>query len=467
MSLIGKAFSEIFTFSRASGGGRINAGGQFEWVAANQPRFDYSPINLASGTGSQTLTLNKGRVYALTVVGGTATVTGGVINGLMGVASGMVETLSGSGTADVTFTLFGSVTAVHVREVLGILIEEQRTNIAAVSSGSAASVFPSGAACSKGIGTAGTGYAGGSPGTIAKNAIGAGARGQVNYTITPGGVYSASIRLKKPGAFDGDFHAFGEYAETNKLVVFNPYTGAISFQGSGLAAAKIKDLGLWWGIEITCSMVGSLFAASYFPAYNQDGSYNESNAIGTGASRTIDGLQIEQGAFATSYIPTSGSQVTRAADLLSINTLSPWFGATEGSVAITFDAIAAVQPGIYPGLFTFEGASAADRIGAIMTPAQAINSLRRKSGSADSYAGTTATVSPNSQIKFAQAWNSASQVSALNGAAASGTILWDGIPAGLSKMLIGRFDATLNGHIRKLRYYPKRLSDAQLQALTA
>ena len=37
-------FSNIVTFTRASGGGRFNAQGQYEWLPANEPRIDYDPV---------------------------------------------------------------------------------------------------------------------------------------------------------------------------------------------------------------------------------------------------------------------------------------------------------------------------------------------------------------------------------------------------------------------------------------
>lgn len=40
-------FSDIITFTRASGGGRFNAQGQYEWLPANEPRIDYDPVTLA------------------------------------------------------------------------------------------------------------------------------------------------------------------------------------------------------------------------------------------------------------------------------------------------------------------------------------------------------------------------------------------------------------------------------------
>jgi hypothetical protein len=49
----------------------------------------------------------------------------------------------------------------------------------------------------------------------------------------------------------------------------------------------------------------------------------------------------------------------------------------------------------------------------------------------------------------------------------SATVTWDGIPSGINKLRLGMFDIPLNGHIRKLKYFPKRLSDSELQSLTA
>lgn len=43
-----KTFNDVITFTRASGGGRWNSAGQYEWLAADKPRFDYDPITKAA-----------------------------------------------------------------------------------------------------------------------------------------------------------------------------------------------------------------------------------------------------------------------------------------------------------------------------------------------------------------------------------------------------------------------------------
>ncbi|EPL59961.1 hypothetical protein B382_23928 [Stutzerimonas stutzeri B1SMN1] len=44
LDLSPRAFSDLITFTRASGGGRFNAQGQYEWLPANQPRLDFDPV---------------------------------------------------------------------------------------------------------------------------------------------------------------------------------------------------------------------------------------------------------------------------------------------------------------------------------------------------------------------------------------------------------------------------------------
>ena len=42
-----ETFSNVITFTRASGGGRFNASGVYEWLGNDVPRLDYDPVTLA------------------------------------------------------------------------------------------------------------------------------------------------------------------------------------------------------------------------------------------------------------------------------------------------------------------------------------------------------------------------------------------------------------------------------------
>jgi len=81
----------------------------------------------------------------------------------------------------------------------------------------------------------------------------------------------------------------------------------------------------WYRISVT----GSITTGTTYTRLNaQIGDGNTTTAVG---DAYIWGAQLEQGAFPTSYIPTTAASVTRAADDLNIPT-GGWFNAAEGTV---------------------------------------------------------------------------------------------------------------------------------------
>jgi len=182
----------------------------------------------------------------------------------------------------------------------------------------------------------------------------------------------------------------------------------------------------------------------------------------------IYGAQLEAGAFATSYIPTVASQVTRAADQTRIvaPNFAPWYNQSEGT-------------------FVFEGSSVAPS-----TLAQTLNALGANDGTnnnthrvgrfsnfwfGETRDGNVQQAAPsaaggsyaqNTTAKVAYAYKTNDFALSANGAAAvtdtSGTV-----PTVITRLDVGGPTIQLNGHVRSIRYYPVRLSDAQLQALTA
>jgi hypothetical protein len=172
--------------------------------------------------------------------------------------------------------------------------------------------------------------------------------------------------------------------------------------------------------------------------------------------------QLEQGAFATSVIPTTTATVTRAADVASISgsNFSAWYRQDEGSFfCSTFAPKGSVVFGTGD---TFDNTQ--------YVTVSALNNVPIRSGGLDQ-AFLTAPVSSsaNTNIALGYALNSFAAVS--NG----GTISTDtggAVPLAQVRLKLGSsaWDTTgvnnINGHIRRLTYWPVRLGNNVLQQIT-
>jgi hypothetical protein len=175
----------------------------------------------------------------------------------------------------------------------------------------------------------------------------------------------------------------------------------------------------------------------------------------------IWGAQLEAGAFATSYIPTVAAQVTRAADVASMTSsnFSSWFSNAEGTLYTEINPRAlAVSSGVQVNDNT-----TSNRI-RLATTSVSDQGTVTTSGTAQATldGGTPAA---NTNMKLAMSYKFNDFALSLNGGTAatdtSGTV-----PV-VNQLQIGAETTTVgNLNIKKIAYYPKALSDAEKQALT-
>ena len=119
-------------------------------------------------------------------------------------------------------------------------------------------------------------------------------------------------------------------------ISFNEVDGTYNLMsGSGniTPSAKSEDYGTYWRFSITATDTGSntLCIAYIYATISENGSSTSSAA---GSARTIWGMQLEAGAYATSYIPTTTASVTRNADSCSKSSISSLIGQTEGTIFV-------------------------------------------------------------------------------------------------------------------------------------
>jgi hypothetical protein len=185
---------------------------------------------------------------------------------------------------------------------------------------------------------------------------------------------------------------------------------------------------------------------------------NLSTVVGDNSSSVLAfGFQVEQGAFPTSYIPTTTATVTRDADVASITgtNFSSWYRQDEGT---WLGSISKISGG--GRLVETTGPGGAYSMSIRPSPT-GVNFARNDSGSS----GVLYTLLP---VKIAASYSSPSIQGAVNGTLAS--LLTNGNHSNsINTVEIGRLPsegAYLGGTIARLTYYPVRLPDATLQTLT-
>ena len=174
--------------------------------------------------------------------------------------------------------------------------------------------------------------------------------------------------------------------------------------------------------------------------------------------------QIEAGAFPTSYIPTTTAQVTRAADVASVNTLSPWYNPLEGTLVvegIPNDNSAAVR-----GLSCLDDGTASNRMQLRYDSSQRASFLAVAGGSVQ--AGTLVSA-PNSwpvgtRRKAAMSY-AANAFSFSSGGEPIQTDTSGTVPT-VNRLSIGFGPnaPTVNGIISSITYYPRVIDVQQASA---
>lgn len=178
--------------------------------------------------------------------------------------------------------------------------------------------------------------------------------------------------------------------------------------------------------------------------------------------------QIEAGAFATSYIPTTSGSVTRNADVVSMTgtNFSSWYNQTEGAFVSQFMTSLLSASGS-----TVYAVAAADDGGGNNQITQYIysnfaGSQIRAGGSGQADLNGNGSPANNTPIKIGIAFALNNVAVSANGAAPS-TDSSALIPT-VDRFYVGSraFGSSLNGHVQKIMYWPQRITNAQLQAFT-
>lgn len=346
----------------------------------------------------------------------------------------------------------------------GLLIEEARTNICTYSEQfdnaawfltnatvtANATTAPNGLATADALfETAATGY---HSITVASTII----------ATVSGSSYTFSTYIKANGRTKG----YLSVVQGGGYVIFDLTAKTNVFGGNGtnetVVAQSIQELlDGWFRLSITSSFTG---AANVRPVI---GINNDSNASSYTGDVTkgfyVFGADVEQGAFATSYIPTGSSSVARSADSVSITGLS--FPNAAFTLLHSFE-VGQSSGSFQLGDFYYSTTPENNRLN--WYGDNTVLNFFYKSGGASQFSDSFSTVAANTRYKFGLAVTTNDAAKSRNGSAAASVGTTFAMGSSINSLKLGGNYAGVAGQTwhASLAIYASRLPNTRLQALT-
>jgi hypothetical protein len=400
MALVSKTFSQIITFTRASTATFFNSAGVLTSAAIDAPRLDYNPSTLAA----QGLLIEESRTNSIRN------------NTMVGAVAGT------PGTLPTNWVTIGGGLGTLTQQIVGTGTSNGITYIDVKISG-----------------------------TTSTTSFGIQFESFTQIAALSGQTWTGSFWVSRVAG-----------ANTNISSV-NIRVHERDVAGVSLGNTSVDFLSTL-STTLTRNAVTRTMASASTAFVTSDVLFIFASGVAIDITLRIGLPQLELGAFATSVIPTTTTALTRAADVASVNTLSPWYNASAGTLyaeasVTSTDAAnkfaAALSDGTTSNYIAVFRQSDAQPVGQVqVTTTQAA-------------LGTGATWTTTTPRKLALAYATNDFAFSVNGSAAltdsSGTV-----PT-VNQLQLGVIGSSqrLNGYLSRVTYYPRRLSNAELQAITA
>jgi hypothetical protein len=365
--------------------------------------------------------------------------------------------------------------------LLGLLIEEARTNLVTYSDvdttnwtgGAFANISTESVSNPFGFSSVvkvvpTTDTAGGAP----KRTV------QKSINVTTGTTYTYSAFVKAAG-YNAAYIIFTDRPNVYGGVAYDLSTASLIELDGGnqgtLSNPFIEDFGDgWYRIGFSHDGDGGKDASNgvavgFVPTgLTKTVNYGQSSFAGDGISGGyVAGVQVEAGSFPTSYIKTTGNTASRSADVAKIDV--DQFGYNQGKGTVFAEANP-IPVGSGYGLKVILNLSNGtdndeifllnennDRLRLILDPTGASNDVDFTISGAEG------------SLKYAAAWELNNVNAAHGGVLGAGDTSATPIQNATTMTISSTFtqNAKFSGHIKSIKYFPKRLSNAKLQELTS
>jgi hypothetical protein len=286
---------------------------------------------------------------------------------------------------------------------------------------------------------------------------------QNNFSVTSGTNYTLSVWVKQNASVSPtrNIRIFFPSAQFTTQVAagFDLTTGVITPTNSPVATSLQFYANGW--VRVSCTAACTTTSASSSISLQMTSGVLTSYTGGS-SGLYLWGAQFEAGAFMTSYIPTTTATVTRAADVASITgaAFSSFYNQAEGTV---------YHQGRTPtsaNFFSIDDGTTNNRITSYM-PSATAPYLFVSTGGASIANLTSSAITAGSTFAQSSAYKTADFAMSTNGGTVS-TASSGAVPV-VNRMVIGAnvvASACVNGTIKRLTYWPTRLSDTTLQQIT-
>ena len=276
------------------------------------------------------------------------------------------------------------------------------------------------------------------------------------YNLVPDILVAGASGQTWAGSFWAKLVA-GSLTNTAANIELRESDAAQGFLTNSIASVPISSTLTRYSLVRTLTNASTAFASIRFV-------WQVTNGLPVDFTFRIGLPQLELGAFATSVIPTTTAAATRTADLATMvgANFSNWYRQDEGTLfsEILCGVSAVTNTGI---LSVYQASSPTNnRISTRIS-----NTILTSDGTAVAFFFLSA--SPNTIARwatayrindFAQCSNGGSPVTDTSGA----------VPTSINEMEIGGVEGTttlnLNGYIRQITYFPRRLANSELQTVT-
>ena len=359
-------------------------------------------------------------------------------------------------------------------ECKGLLIEESRSNLLTYSEDFNQGIWTKvGVTISANSTTSPTGEL--TADTLVENTSTGTHRCVIAPTIANTTVYTVSVYAKQAGRTN--FRLSLGSGLTGEVIV-NLSNGIVA-SSTGATNIIIQNVGNGW-YRISFTAAASTGTTGQVQVQLVQGTITTSYSGDGTSGLYIWGAQLEQGAFPTSYIPTTASTVTRSADLASMTgtNFSSWYNSSEGTLYASLNNITTRSSLSFDRLVALAGSNVNINEISIFTQTASGGGAQNLFIPGISYSpdgsyvvgSSLSVVSGGGPQRIGKAIISYQRNNfgfTVNGE--KPTFSGKGEIPICDRLLIfgqARYQLAPSGYIKRLTYYPKRLKDFQLQYLT-